>query len=126
MITRENLERHLEAWARWVHRGQLIAGYGSLMGKMIEQKGIMNFGQGGHKSPVIDTIESQIEASLMGLYATHPRSVIVMRVHYGAVRLKGIHPLATRIDKAHALKISVKTYDGHLSRARKHILQQIG
>ncbi|WP_412497270.1 hypothetical protein [Vibrio fluvialis] len=124
-MNRQTLDQWMEAWARWVHNGQLIAGYGSLMGKMMATKGFMSFGSGGARSPAIDTTEARIEAALMALATTHPKAVQVVRVHYNAIPLRGLSLEASRQDKAEHLGISLKTYESHLTRARKHIVNAL-
>ncbi|WP_136487854.1 hypothetical protein [Vibrio sp. H11] len=124
-MNRQTLDQWLESWARWVHHGQLIGGYGSLMGKMMANKGFMSFGTGGARSPALDAMEANIEAALMGLAETHPKTVKVLRVHYNAITLPGLSTQATRADKAERLGISLKTYESHLTKARKHILQSV-
>lgn len=125
-LDRHNFNQIMESWARWVHQGELVSGYGSLMAKLIAQKGVMNFGSSGQKSPVLDCVEAQVEAALMALSRSNRKSAEVVRVHYGAVTLKGVSAHALNRDKAHALDMSLKTYEAHLTRARKHIINTLG
>ncbi|EPX4144431.1 TPA: hypothetical protein ACGVAU_004397 [Vibrio vulnificus] len=124
-IDRHYFDQLMESWARWVHQGQGGAAYGSIMEKLIAQKGEMNFGGSGPGGPVIDCIEARIEAALMQLATTSRKAVEVIRVHYGAVRLPGLSHDALRRDKAAKLGISLKTYETHLTKARTHIINTL-
>ncbi|EGR2700582.1 hypothetical protein G4170_14815 [Vibrio parahaemolyticus] len=124
-IDRHNLDQLMESWARWVHQGGLVSGYGSIMEKLIAQKGVMNFGSGGKAGPVVDCIEARIEAALMQLATTSPKSVEVIRVHYTAKRLPGLSVDALSRDKAAKLGISLKTYKNHITKARTHVINTL-
>ncbi|WP_146042761.1 hypothetical protein [Vibrio vulnificus] len=122
---RHNLDQLMDSWARWVHQGGLVSGYGSIMEKLIDQKGVMNFGSGGKGGPVIDCVEARIEAALMTLATKSPKSVAVVRVHYGAIQLPGLSLDALRRDKAAKMGISLKTYETHLTKARNHLINTV-
>ncbi len=124
-IDRHNLDQLMESWARWVHQGGLVSGYGSLMEKLIANKGVMNFGSGGKGGPVVDCIEARIEAALMQLAIKSPKSVAVVRVHYSAKTLPGLAINAPRRDKAAKMGISLKTYETHLTKARTYVINTL-
>ncbi|MCE2597166.1 hypothetical protein K6Y31_20540 [Motilimonas cestriensis] len=123
-VARRRLDQAFEMWARWVHHGHLVAGYRSLTGVMMENKGQMNFGSGG-KQPVIDCVELRIETALCQLVPTKPRAVDVVRVEYGAWRIPSLPLDAKRIDKAHKMNISLATYERDLALARAHVRNAI-
>ena len=123
-MKRHNLEPLFESWARWVHQGGLVAGYGSIMEKLITNRGVMCFGS-GKGAPVVDCIESRIEAALMQLAVTNPQAVEAVRVEYGAVFIKGLKPDAVQFDKALKLGISLKTYKRRLKSARDHVADSL-
>ncbi|HHX8487642.1 TPA: hypothetical protein ACVO3E_004276 [Vibrio diabolicus] len=125
-INRHYFDQLMESWARWVHQGEGGAAYSSIMEKLIAQKGEMHFGScGGKGGPVVDCIEARIEAALMQLAVKSRKSVEVVRVHYGAVRLTGLPSHALRRDKAAKMGISLKTYETHLTKARAHVKAQL-
>lgn len=125
MANRHATDEIFEAWARWTHNGKLIAGYGSLMSKMIACQGHFNFGSSKGGQPLIDSIEARIEAALMQLAASDPHVVDVVRVEYGARRLSGLSAMATQAEKATALSISLKTYKRRLKKGRDYVSKAI-
>lgn len=124
-LSRQYIEQVFENWSRWVHQGGLVAGYRSMMSVMIANQGVISFGGGGRASPIVDCVEADIEAALMNLAQQSPKSAEVLRVHYGVKRVGGLSADALRSDKALALGISVKTYESHLTKAKKHVIKAL-
>ncbi|WP_146154632.1 hypothetical protein [Photobacterium leiognathi] len=116
----------MERWAHWCRNGQLIAGYGSVMSKMIANKGVMCFGSGGGKAPVIDCIEADIEAALMQLAVNKPKVVEVVRMHYLAVYYPGINEQSTQFEKSLRMGISLRTYSTRLKQGRDAVIAALG
>ncbi|HAS6087734.1 hypothetical protein [Vibrio vulnificus] len=123
---RKRLDTLMEMWARWVHHGGVLPSSASLMEVMIANKGVMCFGSGGKKSPVVDCVEADIEAALMQLAQTKPTVAKAVRVHYGAIRLRGVSPDSDQATIAHALGVSLRTYRRHLAQGREHIQRSLG
>lgn len=70
MYTKE-LDELCESWARWVHRGGLAVSGQSVLSKLIDNHGVMNYGSGG-SGPALNCVEADIEAALMALYVVNP------------------------------------------------------
>ncbi|MCG6268291.1 hypothetical protein [Vibrio furnissii] len=122
---RQSLDTIMEMWARWVHQGGVLPSSASLMEIMIANKGVMCFGSGGKKSPVVDGVEARIESALMALAADKPMVAKVVRIHYGAIRVPGVGPDATQLDIALKLNLSLRTYRRYLAQGREHITQSL-
>lgn len=123
---RKELDTLMEMWARWVHLGGVLPQSASLMEVMIANKGVMSFGSGGKKGPVVDSVEARIEAALMKLAEKKPVIAKVVRVHYGAQRLKGVAPDADQTTIALAMSLSLRTYRRYLAQGRDHINHSLG
>ncbi|HCH5589148.1 TPA: hypothetical protein NKZ51_004500 [Vibrio parahaemolyticus] len=123
---RKELDTLMEMWARWVHLGGVLPSSASLMEVMIANKGVMCFGSGGKKSPVVDSVEARIESALMALAEKKPVVAKVVRIHYGAIRLKGVAPEADQATIAHAMGVSLRTYRRYLAQGRDHINHSLG
>lgn len=118
-----NLNASLEMWARWVHRGGFLRPETSMLGKLIDNKGVMNYGGGGGTSLDVDSIESNIEAVLMRFAAQvnpknpreHTEAVLCLRVEYGVIRLRSCCGESSQRQKAAALNVSLRTYQNRLA-----------
>lgn len=121
-MSQAHLKELFDSWARWVHKGGLLPGGSSIMAKMIEGKGFIQFGSGGGRALSPDCIEAKIECALMGLSQTNPQAVALFRLEHGALRQKGFDPQQTQLRKAHALGISVRTYRRRLAVCTNHII----
>ncbi|EQB9038076.1 hypothetical protein ACYVOT_003342 [Vibrio cholerae] len=126
MASMKSLDTLMEMWARWVHLGGVLPSSASLMEVMIANKGVMCFGSGGKKSPVVDGVEARIEAALMVLAVDKPMVAKVVRVHYGAIRLSGLDVDATQLQISQRLGLSLRTYRRYLAQGREHISKQLG
>ncbi|NSM26811.1 hypothetical protein HT094_22175 [Shewanella sp. ZOR0012] len=73
MYTKE-LDELCESWARWVHRGGLAVSGQSVLSKLIDNHGVMNYGSGG-SGPTLNCVEADIEAALMSFYVVNPVAV---------------------------------------------------
>lgn len=122
---RQALDTLMEMWARWVHQGGILPSSASLMEVMIANKGVMCFGSGGKKSPVVDCVEARIESALMALASNKPIVAKVVRIHYGAIRVVGLAPDATQLEIALKLNLSLRTYRRYLAQGREHIQRQL-
>ncbi|MCR9713907.1 hypothetical protein [Vibrio parahaemolyticus] len=123
---RKAIDTLMEMWARWVHLGGVMPQSASLMEVMIANKGVMSFSNGGKKGPVIDSVEADIEAALMRLAEKKPIVAKVVRVHYGALRLRGVAPDADQATIALAMGLSLRTYRRFLAQGRDHIKHSLG
>lgn len=119
------LDPVMEMWARWVHQGGYLPASASLMEVMIANKGVMCFGSGGKKSPVVDGIEARIESALMAIAGDKPMVAKVVRIHYGAIRVPGLGPDATQLEIALKLNLSLRTYRRYLAQGREHIQRSL-
>ncbi len=113
----------LERWARWVHLGS--AQQAKSMLQVIMEGGLIGRGAGGAATPMLDCIEMDIEAALSRLSISDPKSVLVLRVEYGAKKLPNIPLDAPREQKALRLDMSKRTYERRLKTAREFIYQQV-
>lgn len=127
-MSRRGADQIFEVWARWcVSGGVCLPGGSSMMAKMIECKGHMNFGSGGKAAPVVDCVEANVEAALMQLFTTDPITVKVVRFEYLG-RFIGVddgEPL-NQMRKAHQLGLSLRTYERRLAKGRNHVLTKLG
>tara|TARA_R110002033_G_scaffold171199_1_gene218035 strand:+ start:13915 stop:14412 length:498 start_codon:yes stop_codon:yes gene_type:complete len=123
MYTKE-LDELCESWARWVHRGGLAVSGQSVLSKLIDNHGVMNYGSGG-SGPTLNCVEADIEAALMSFYVVNPAAVELFRLQYGAIQRPGFDPDNHQIDKAAALGISARTYKRRLGLVRAHITEKL-
>ena len=123
MYTKE-LDELCESWARWVHRGGLAVSGQSVLSKLIDNHGVMNYGSGG-SGPTLNCVEADIEAALMSFYVVNPVAVDLFRLEYGAIKRLGFDPEKPQFDKAHSLGISVRTYKRRLGLVRSHITEKL-
>lgn len=114
-----------DCWARWVNAGGVATSGQSVLSKLIDNQGVMNYGSGGGSGPVVNCIEADIEAALMSLQADNPEAVELFRLEYSAIKRPGFNPSKPQFDKAHSLNISVRTYKRRLSTVRKHVINQL-
>lgn len=122
---RAHQTRLLESWARWVSQDGTLSGGQSMLSKLIDNKGMVFYGA-TNASPLIDCIEARIEARLMQLYNEHAQHVELLRLEYGAVQVKGVNPSDSQTAKAHAMGMSLRTYQRHLSVIKTLVFQQLG
>ena len=111
------LESLLESWSRWVHQGSLTMQGTSIIGVMMDNGGLMGSGnKGGGSRPLLgcDSREAYVEALLVRLSLTKPDQVKALRLEYGAIWIKRLPSPATQSDKAHALNVSLRTYQNRL------------
>lgn len=121
---KKELDELCESWARWVHLGGLAVSGQSVLSKLIDNHGVMNYGSGGG-GPVLNCVEADIEAALMLFYTGNPAAVELFRLEYGAVKRLGFYPDKPQFNKAESLGISVRTYKRRLGLVRTHIIEQL-
>lgn len=115
-----NWDEIFDQWARWVHRGSLVPGGQSILGKLIECQGVMNYGCG--KGPALDCIEADVESAVLRLAAENQQAASVFRVEFGALG----NPLDnTQLKRAHRQGISLPTYKRRLKAAREFVINQL-
>lgn len=127
-MSRRGADQIFEAWARWcVSGGTAPPGGSSIMAKMIESKGHMMFSSGGGAAPMVDCIESKVEAVLMQLFTIDPITVKVVRFEYLGCFIGDDNgePL-NQLRKADQLGVSLRTYERRLAKGRKHVLTKLG
>ncbi len=120
-----SLNAQLESWARWVHRGGVIRPQTSMLGQLIDNKGVMNYSSGGSKPLDTESIEADIEAALMRYAVNHPNAVIVLRVDFGVIRHPALSALAKPAEKALAMGISLRTYQKYLSKVKAYLTTEL-
>ena len=121
---RADQTRLLESWARWVSRDGALGGGQSMLSKLIDNKGMVFFG--ATHIPVVDCIEARIEARLMQLYNEYSQGVELLRLEYGAVRIKNFNPCGSQTAKAHSLGMSLRSYQRHLSAIKTVLFKKLG
>lgn len=116
-----NWDDVFDQWARWVHRGELAPSGQSMLGKLIDCQGVMNYGSGG-KGAALDCIEVLVESAVLRLAAENHDAATVFRIECGATG----HPLDdTQLKRAHRQGISLPTYKRRLKTAREHVINQL-
>lgn len=116
---------HYERWARWVHQGCLFTPQRSILGVMIDEKGMPPRSEGGSKPLYQSCVEADIEAAAMQLARTEPQAVVVLRLEFGATRIARLNDKPTQRDKAHAIGVSLRTYQNRLKRAKTFINETV-
>ena len=126
----DNLDVALDLWARWSCADQAAPAGRSMLAKLIDNKGELFFGGGGSGGPQTGGIECAIEAAVLSLFAADPLNADVLRLEYNAAwwlvaARRGIDQYdprgADQYNKAHALGISLRTYERRLKAARTFI-----
>lgn len=122
------LDALLESWARWVHAGSLFHQGTSIIGLMMDNRGLMGSGNknSGRALLGIDTKEAQIEALLMHLSNAKPECVEALRLEYGGIWIKRLPNPAKQADKAHALGISLRTYRYRIAETKTYLRKNLG
>lgn len=123
----DNLDAALELWARWSCADQSVSAGRSMLAKLIDNKGELFFGGSVSGGPAADGVECAIEAAVLSLFAADPLNADVLRMEYSAAwwlvaARRGIEHYdprgADQYNKAHALGISLRTYERRLKAAR--------
>lgn len=114
-----NWDEIFDQWARWVHRGALVPGGQSILGKLIECQGV--FGGSG-AGPVLDCIEAEVEAAVLRLAAENKAAATILRIEYGAV---GDINDDTQLKRALRAGISLPTYKRRLKTAREFVIESL-
>lgn len=126
----DSLDVALDLWARWTCADQTAPAGRSMLAKLIDNKGELFFGGGGGSGPQTGGIECAIEAAVLSLFAADPLNADVLRFEYNAAwwlvaARRGIAQYdprgADQYNKAHALGISLRTYERRLKAARASI-----
>ncbi len=130
------LDEWLDAWAIWCDQGGMVSGGGSSMiGKMMDNAGLIQFGSGGGSMPLIDTVEGRIEQAVTELAIEDQAIADVLRLEYCAMKASTLRERGfkvtrhfadmTQLDKANLLNMSVRTYRRKLAYARDFIQQAL-
>ena len=123
----DTLDAAFELWARWSCAGHAVSAGRSMLAMLIDNKGEMFFGGSGSGGPPSDGIECAIEVAVLSLFAADPLNADVLRMEYNAAwwlvaARRGIEQYdprgADQYNKAHALGISLRTYERRLKAAR--------
>lgn len=114
-------KQQFDAWARWVHGGCLVRPQTSVLGVLIEYQGVPPRGAGGSKPLYYRCVEADIEAAVITLAGQEPAAVVVLRLEFGATKVARLNAKPNQRDKAHAIGISLRTYQTRLSRAKSFI-----
>ena len=123
----DTLDVALDLWARWSCADQSAPAGRSMLAKLIDNKGELFFGGGGGGGPQAGGIECAIEAAVLSLFATDSLNADVLRMEYNAAwwlvaarrEIEQYDPRgADQYNKAHALGISLRTYERRLKAAR--------
>ena len=126
----DTLDVALDLWARWTCADQSAPAGRTMLAKLIDNKGELFFGGGGSSGPQTGGIECAIEAAVLSLFTADPLNADVLRMEYNAAwwlvaARRGIAQYdprgADQYNKAHALGISLRTYERRLKAARAFI-----
>ncbi|MCD5980546.1 hypothetical protein AUC61_24010 [Pseudomonas sp. S25] len=129
-----NLDGAFELWARWSCADRAAPAGRSMLAKLIDNKGEMFFGGSGSGGPAADDIECSVEAAVLSLFSRDELAADVLRIQYNAAwwlvaARRGIEQYdprgADQYSKAHALGISLRTYERRLKAARTFIENQL-
>lgn len=109
----------LEMWARWIQNGcNQSGGFSSIFEMMMVTRG-----QFSGSSEPNDSIETRIEGAVSLLTQKDRQAATVLRVEFGAWPLRDVEPNARQIDKAHAMRMPLRTYKHRLHRARRFVAE---
>lgn len=131
------LDRLLESWARWLSAGRTVelGGGASMLARLIDNKGELNFGSGGGGSyEPRDTLEGRVEILVYEMAKTAPLRADVLRLEYsaGCQRVavargwKRYTPGQDQLSHALLLGVSLRTYRTRLAEARGEIAAEFG
>lgn len=133
------LDDLLEAWARWVERGDVFVigggGGSTMLAKLIDNKGEIFFGQGGGPKVPHVTVEERVSQVVAQIEKQEQLRADVLRLEYAAgweevARRRGIKGYDPRgcgqRENALALGVSLRTYRGRLKEARDTIKEKVG
>jgi len=125
-----NLKPALELWARW-HLGEGRSSAGrTLLAKLIDNKGALFASSTGHGGTPLDGIECEIEVVVLSMAVSDPLRADVLRLEFNAAwwlvaarrQIEGYDPRGVgRLEKAHALGISLRNYERRLAEALETI-----
>jgi hypothetical protein len=132
------LDELLESWARWCDSPSDVVSYGgsggSMLARLIDTRGDLNFGGGGGPAGPVDTIETNIEMAVVSLGAQNQLAADVLRLEcvagwWQVTSRRGIRGYDPRglgqLQNALALGISVRTYRRRLAEAREYVAQRL-
>jgi len=125
----------LHKWANWTYGGVGLLGAGtSMLARLIDRKGENMFsGASGHSAPQ-DGIEVLIEGYVAELAAVSIDRADALRLEFSAgwwnvCERRGVEDYdpadANQSDRAHALCMSLRSYERRLSEAKKHIYERL-
>lgn len=129
-----DLDDLLERWARWCLQGSGVGLGTSLLGKLIDNGGVISRSTGGTGGEPMCAqsypMEERIEYAVVALARDDLMTADVVRLEYNA----GVAPVVSRrklrgydhrnigqLQKAHALGVAVATYRRRLAKGRAHI-----
>lgn len=118
-MRRPDLDELLEMWARWIVNG--CNSHGSGFASMLEMMMVTRCQFNGGGGPPSDYLEVSVEAAVMSLTAVDPESATVIRVEYGAWTSKSLDGATTQLARAHAMGITLRSYERRLKKAREYV-----
>lgn len=122
-VQKQQLNRNLEQWARWVRQGQTPGMNSSALSAAIE--GAVFTGR-RPSSPAIHCIEADIEAALVVyILATDKnlQKVNCLRAEFG-IHFTRSHEDKQQ-DKAHRIGVSLRTYRRHLAEVKQYLFEKV-
>lgn len=131
------VDRLCDSWARWLSDGRTAesGGADSMLARLIDNKGELNFGGGGGGSrEPRDTLEERVEILVYQMAKTAPLCADALRLEYaaGAHRVavargwKHYTPGQDQLSHALLLGVSLRTYRTRLAEARGKIAVEFG
>jgi len=122
----------LELWARWCFAGGgPISSGRTMLAQLIDNKGELLFGGSSGSSGPSDSLEIQIEAEVLRMFAADPLRADVLRLEFGAGwwqvaarrKIRGYDPRGVgQFEHADALGLTLRTYRRRLAEAR-HLIE---
>ncbi|MGL4755211.1 MAG: hypothetical protein ACRCXB_22865 [Aeromonadaceae bacterium] len=130
--TKKALTECVASWALWCHTGKVQAPK-SLMSRLMENKGVFNFGSAGGSRGPVNSIEERIESAVTKLAAQDLFTADVIRLEFGAGwqnvikrrRLILKWKDSTQATRAEALKVCERTYRNKLNIGLLFILNEL-
>lgn len=130
------LDQVLHKWAAWTYGGIGLLGAGSsMLARLIDRKGENMFSGATGSSAPQDGIELLIEGFVSVLAAQSIDRADALRLEYAAgwwnvCERRGVSDYdpteANQSDRAHALCMSLRSYERKLSEAKKFISERLG
>lgn len=130
--TKKALNECMASWALWCHTGMVQAPK-SLMARLMENKGVFNFGSSSGSRGPVNSVEERIESAVTRLAAKDLFTADVLRLEFGAGwvgvikrrRLSLKWKESTQATRADSLKVCERTYRNKLNIGLMFVLNEL-